>query len=1263
MNSINEVSVEQISMLNDIQLTRLLDGLLKNEAFAHKLPNCKHFVPLNITSKDGGIDGGITWVDGPEKTHRLENRNTGFQIKATDLFPSGCANEILESPNKLKPEIKALVTSNGCYVLFTNKQLNQQSQKARIAAFRKAIEDAGYSNHSIFEILVYDAHLIRDWVNDYIGVVKMVQYFCGISRPDSFCSFEEWEQLIKPWKTDFQIDEKVTANIELIKLCIEKNYTLRVYGHSGIGKTRLVFEGIKRLGFGGQIAYLDLAGGTNISNIREFFIANQLSKSGIIIIDNCDKETHSILSSSLFENGHLKLITIGFDISPSFRDKEIKLERDQQRDLVRKIVKVKLPNSIRNEDAEYISRLSEGYPWMAIRFCEEVIEQGLIEINKIPVDDFIQKLIFGSTPENEVERDIIRACSVFSAFGFLDDTIIDVLNPDLRGSLKRQMDFIRTEVYDGEITETKFKAICQKYREKDIIERRGTYYLVKPTKLAIELAASWLIDTPHDRIIGIIKKLQKVNLERHFIERLSDLDQIDKAKDIVGELWAPNRPFGSAEVLNSTWGSLLFRYVVEVNPRSTVNALENAFGSYSIEQLLEIKEGRRNLVWALEKLCFRKETFRKAAKILFSFAVAENEKWGNNATNQFLQLFKVVLPGTEVNFQERIKVIKWGLSKDEYCELATMAMAKALINEGFFRMRGSENQGSSAPLKDYIPSSTLEIIDYWSQVIDLLTQIATSNNSASDFARDVVARGISTLIKEGQFDLVNKVLEQIILVKGGIWPEALKNLKFSLNVYKDLPQNVVLEIEKRIEELTPSGIKEQLSWIVSVPEWKSYEKDKDGNKIKTPQENAEKLAERIIKENIPWIEHIESLLEGEQREAFSFGKRLAELNYDRKNFIDTVLATLEKIPKEKQNSGILSGFVYGTNDKQELKKLVNRIIDNPKLHHLAFYLTRTNNPDIEDLMKLFVLIDKYDFSIFLFKNFEYGNTIPQLSEKNLNKFIDRLCSYEKSGKWVALSILYRNFRVVLNLWKKHEKKIKSIILSDNLLFGVPESNQINFHIWANSIEKILETEKTNDFPIRIARQIVEYSRQPVNSISADDDIKFIAGLLLKNSFNTIWEIFAEALLGEYMLSFQIKNLIGFKGNLFGGGQSHLLEKDQNIDTILKWCARYPEIAPIKIIEIAPINVKTNESNEWHPLTRALLNEFGDNEELLMKLGSNMRSFGITGSVVPYYEMLNQLLKELTDHEIDRVAAWAEGQFEYFKKEIKREKLEDEQRGF
>src|SRR6185312_12395948 len=86
--------------------------------------------------------------------------------------------------------------------------------------------------------------------------------------------------------------------------------------------------------------------------------------------------------------------------------------------------------------------------------------------------------------------------------------------------------------------------------------------------------------------------------------------------------------------------------------------LERVFGGLSHEQLKAVGgDTRRHLVWALEKMAFREDTFEKAAFLMLAFAAAENETWGNNATGQFKHLFPVFGASTAAGPTARLQVL------------------------------------------------------------------------------------------------------------------------------------------------------------------------------------------------------------------------------------------------------------------------------------------------------------------------------------------------------------------------------------------------------------------------------------------------------------------------------------------------------------------------------------------------------------------------------------------------------------------------------
>ncbi len=1271
IQSINEVSLKNISNLNDINLSTLLHRLLNIEADINSLEG-RVIVPLNINTADGGEDGRIEWVGGKEKTTHLPNRISVFQNKATNLYGENCKRELLVKGKKeLKIQIKEVVNINGSYILFTNIPLSKKQINSRISKFREAIKEAGHANFDTFQIEIYDANYIKDWVNEHIAAVTYVQGCVDISRPLNFRTWKEWERDMAGSQIPYQTNQVLEKNIEQIRNDLKNKNIIRIIGHSGLGKTRMILETFKDdskdpniWAMQSQLVYYDLVIGS-IETLTSFLISHKNNQSGIIVVDNCDEKSHGVIAGLINEASGFKIITIDFSYASTERSL-IKIDRDNQKDIVEKIVAERFKETLRKSEWDIIVKLSEGYPQMAILFCESVEREGIKNLSSELPEEFIKKLIFGHEADSEFEYEIIKACSVLSNFGFIDDNVSPILAQSEREYLENQTSYVRTricgKVLGVEVSPKNFYSVCLKYKKKNIIEQRGTRAMVKPTPLAINLASQWWQETPHGEIKDILAELSSDEMGNRLVERLALLDQLDKAKEIVNDLWGPKSPFGKAEVLNSELGSLLFRYVVEVNPESTVEALNDAFGDMSTEELLEVKEGRRNLVWALEKLCFRKETFATASRILFSFAVAENESWSNNSKGQFKQLFQLRLPGTEVSFKERIALLKWGLEKEDsrYTEIALLAIERGLQNSNFTRSMGAERQGSSPPLDEYDPKNLDEIKDYWTELMNMLISIAIAGKANSKTAKQKIAQAIRPLIELGYIDLVENSVNEVLVGDNEVWIEAVNNLQMTLEYGESLPESTITRIDDLINSIIPNNIESQLVVTVSKPEWHKSQKDKDGNRVDVAKLEAEYLAKKIVDENIPWVDFIPKLLTREQRQGFNFGQRMGQLINEKTAVITKSIQALNDLESESQNPEFLAGFLLGTNDKELFEKTIDEIIKNKKIQHHAFYFTRVLLGELADLIKLFKLVDEYGLSVRMFLGFQYGRSLEKLSGNEIEEFFTKISDYGNDGKWTTISLIYMYCLSENENWKNLKDFARKLISSENLII-MSDSIGHGGSQWSELTRRILFEDNEPGFASAIAQQIVEFCSSSPYNFNMQTYLRNITLLLIEKYFSVIWKILSEAIISESNSYYTLEYIIGSSNGNLDFREGLLFKFPDNYDEIIEWCKRNPKIAPERLAHMMPIDIVKDDKPTWHPLSKRLIYEFGDNDAFLEMLSRNMRSFGFVGSRVPHYVTQRMLLEELKDHNAPRVQKWVHDELKYTNMMIKREKLDDEER--
>jgi len=301
------------------------------------------------------------------------------------------------------------------------------------------------------------------------------------------------------------------------------------------------------------------------------------------------------------------------------------------------------------KDLAHIARYAQGFPRMAVMLADARLNEDL-DIGYLKDDELIESLLWGRGPRNDEARRVIAACALFERVGCYKDR-----NEEYR--------FVAEQVC--RIDPDNFYRHVVDFRRRGIIDVRGRYIRVVPLPLAVSLAADWWCHCHPERARALISMEMPGNLAEALCDRVAKLDFLPEARELVRDLCGESIPFGQAGVLNSERGSRLFRSLAEVNPEVAARTLERVFGDWSREDLRDVRAGRRNLIMTLEKLCFRRETFPTAARLLLAFAAAENEHWSNNATGIFQQLFRVYLSGTETPPKERLPIIDEALASSE----------------------------------------------------------------------------------------------------------------------------------------------------------------------------------------------------------------------------------------------------------------------------------------------------------------------------------------------------------------------------------------------------------------------------------------------------------------------------------------------------------------------------------------------------------------------------------------------------------------------
>jgi hypothetical protein len=1245
-----------IEKLSDRQLTELLSMLLYSEAEKWGISSNSVGVALNITVPDGGEDGRIKWEGGTEKTNWLPTRYTMFQCKATEMPPSKCKDEIHSGERELKPMVREVIENDGAYILFHNRTLNEQQQKTRIDHFREAIDNSSFLGDSESVCIhIYDAGKIAAWTNETISAVVAVWKWVGKHLPNGARTWKDWSGYQENNYT-YVLDDINESNIFQIRSHFSGVRKIaRIIGLSGLGKTRLAFEAfrppedpsdVEQQSRSNQVIYLDAA----INSVGlPAIIATWRTQSlrGTIIVDNCNPEMHNMLKEEIeHSESHLNLLTLDFNPERYNSDHPYIQLKQVSDEIIKGIISQGYPG-ISPEDVERIVDFAQGFPKIAVLLARARLNKD-DDIGSLRDDSLIDKLLWGRNGRDPIKHKVISACALFEFIGF-------------EGDVSSQRQFVTDNIC--KISDEEFYGACQYFISRGILDVRGRYIRVTPQPLAIRLATDWWKNCPPERADQIVTAEMPNGMSEALCDQMAKLHFLPKAQELTSSLCGEQAPFGQAEVLNSEKGSRLFRSLVEVNPVATARALNRVFGSMSIEELIQVGPGRRNLIWALEKLCFWEETFESASKILLLFAAAENESWGNNATSQFLQLFHYVLSGTQAHPDARIRIIDYSLESEspEVQILGVRALGHALQTHHFTRAVGVEKQGSRPVQQEWRPETWNEVFTYWRNALERLTQIALENEEMSDKALELIANSIRGLVSYGRVEEIESSLKTIIDKKGTFWPSALESITDTIKFDRSkIPKEGLERLQKWTKWLQPDDFIGRLKLIVSIPKWDN-EKDDNGHYIDIAAEKAKEFALYTIKNHYDeLLENLQLVLSGEQRKGYIFGHEIARFVENPEYLLTKIINSLKEIVN-KNIENINLSFVGGvlsslqTNNSGLVDNVLNYVSQRSDLSPFTVELTRFINVSEQDLARILGLLREGKINVDTLNTFSYGSILDHLNPDVVLRFISEIVSYGDECFPVGWHILYMYVYGDDEKFKSLSSTFKEMLLTPGSLIN----GEIDSYEIGDVTKKIIlynEDEKE--------KFISSFTFELVNSLATRlkfdqlQNLQKYTGILMKYGWEYSWPIFSEALLSQDKTV--VYNTIDIlEPSSMLDNTTWLLESIP-YEILAEWCEKH-ESGPELLSAIVPVMDDSHEEGtKIKPIAYYLVSEYGDNQKVLSNISMRLGTFSWSGSLIPYYQEQIAIYKSFERHKLKRVKEWAQVHIEGLLNEIEREKQREEE---
>lgn len=1009
--------------------------------------------------------------------------------------------------------------------------------------------------------------------------------------------------------------------------------SIYVKAFSGMGKTRWAFEAFKECDADNVFYCREVE--TEIFKISFGKLLVQYSnKEATLILDDCPMDVFRYCLDSISRsNSSMRLIALSNDMNNSERVNVpiIEFGYNDLKDVTEAIVESLLDERLKDRYKLELVRLAESIPYMAILLVEDInkhANDNHIDALNIRPTDFCDRMLHFDEPNKEEKITAFESISLFSPLGYRDYD-------------KWQLDFVKnsnniTEIISNVNRDILFENVIRSAKKQQILEDISTWINVRPAPLATWLIDRWFSCCDEDRLIRVLNEITSLPerqgnaLIEALSKRIESMGENTYANKLYSNIVKPGRAFFSEEVVKTEIGSRLFLAMCNVNPTAIAECLLAIFESKDIEWLKTqiCYRVRRNYVWLLEKACFPEASFMPAALAMARLALAENETWGNNATNQFGQLFHVGLAGTSVDLKARLSLIqKIAENGNEYELLVYMILDKVFDYGSFCRTGGAEKIGGKV-FKDFSPSG-IDIVEYWNNVTSFIEGWIGDDAERCDRIADIFVSHVRQIgWQAGCIDIVKRQIKIITSKRDGQWPEMAKELRFGLNHHAKLEDKELRAILQSIEDKSFIGLLVKIqdnfhAHPISMSE-DSYNKNENyfkecADRFWTDKEYENDTTMGYLLDNNNFIDiwFIRSLLkdaDDKQIESF-FDKainKMKERGWEISSFInisfnvvwrrDVTKSIVSRLP----NEGVDLVYVQVMSDHEDESLFVLKDIFN-KYHNDK---------------RIIVLLDNYLKRSVLYSSKQMNDTCNFIREKLSDNSDLLLFDY----------IIKRRYSELI-----FEPAMIDITKSLTLLFVKNENESIDNYELFCLIADILEKYDDADYAKELNNSIIgiaekRYDKREYDLIYSKMLPKY-EGIVLTDILDAIRDDGSAFWL-------EIMNKIG---SGFSENKDNAILFRCNNDTIKDYCLKNAKTKfPIRIAHMIPVYDFSNGEHFSNFLKWMLdnLHKFSSRESVLSAIHSNINSFSWVGSPIILYERQRNCFFEIKNHKNSLVAEWA-----------------------
>lgn len=1070
-----------------------------------------------------------------------------------------------------------------------------------------------------------------------------------------FMPLDYW---LRSYKKNYAILDNEQMKQKREQLKDSNNRIVLLAALSGLGKTRMIYETYNDGQTHPNCYYTELSDESRNKVIDSFLslVSDIGNNEAVIIIDNCSLNLYENIRGKIPTNIKVIFATNEYyEVTSTTNVTIIKLDSLILKKEVANYIDQNIVGQEKSTLREEVKKIADGFPAMAYELVDTYRNGKHVRLEQ--AEELVTKLLKFPEDKENSQRSILKALSLFQPF------------PLLRFNRSAYEFIIRNEIIMP-LESRSFPLRKRKVNETKaqftptLIEDTGSLLNVRPFPLAVYLAKEWFVGLDEDDVELLLEDfntLKKESPSAHRLlvdsmaKRIEYMRDLPLANDFIARLTdSMYGPFANEKVACSEMGSRLFLAMSSVNPKAVSDCLYTLFNNKNTEWLKENIKGdiRRNYVWALEKLCFDKDSFQKSSMVLAQLMLAENENYGNNASGQFLQLFHVMLPGTEASLTQRIDLLKTLYGReDEYLSIVLQALNSAFASHSFSRTGSAAHFGLEEK-QDYVPTRQ-EVWNYWYACRDLVEQVLAENEESQDPIYKLVLEHSWSWISDGYFDTLFVPLVESLRTKREDFTELYNRLLRDRrnHLFRRYAAEKQSEIRVYLQKIRPC----YFSSLLKETQNALYNEDKGTAAISRFDKAKEMLlpvAKKFVADRVfVDIEELKRLSDVNLFIEHAFFLNVAEIitDEDLKALWDTCVTYLGNYSDDGNMPSFISSMCYAARNRKETIQFRNALFAKGYVKWYIGLSAKCEDAQLSIIKELVSQVDKgnidKEYLIDVYLNNVAINTHTELF-RILNFIYE---SFSDVSVRLLDALIRFTFMCDEEDLKEHVGFIKQLILD----YPINDDNPHLNYEFTRYVISVLE--KIHD--VDLARKMNVKLIEGFNHDYLHSNFEGLYSILLEKYTDEIWDDFESAFVSDEYLAFflQVKNELG-SGIGFGAGALFKVGNER----IKQMCIKYPNEAPVRIAEMLPVYDRDIwECDSFSDIMIWILDHYGTQKMVLDGIHANIHSFGWTGSVIGLFMHHKMCMEKLLNHKCLEVRDWASMCIKEFDSEIQRETQQED----